>query len=423
MGIKKANIVNIRRGTKQTRLFKNKHLTQKNLASAFDMLIPDDAYGVEEDNSKIDVPGFFHAEGQGFTPIAGEITDQLIIQIDTTSGTATSYGDLGGAVDGSNTVFTNEVGSYIAGTTEVYWNLQKQTLGVDYTETDPLTGKITFAAAPLNGTNVTEAYLVDGSNPRLVFMTTETGTDVPTFSVTIGGGETTFTLPPYLTASLRVFQNGAMLVQGSDKDWVETDPDTGDVTINYEVLASDVIEAIFEPILAGWKYETTEDDLAYVFNGTNTRGVTSEAYEPGKLFLYVNGLLQTPGKDYIETNPGERAFDTIVPWPTGVLSVAYKVGSNSVAVGERTSNEDLTSAAILTIYNRSVQVDVSGGAFTVTLPDAADTDGMRFNIIKTDSSTNAVTIGATVNGVVNPTLTRQYDSATMESDGTAYFLR
>ncbi len=61
-----------------------------------------------------------------------------------------------------------------------------------------------------------------------------------------------------------------------------------------------------------------------------------------------------------------------------------------------------------------VNCDATGAAFTVTLPDATNTINIFFIIIKTDSSTNAITIagrlGQTINGSTTATLSTQYES-------------
>jgi hypothetical protein len=66
-------------------------------------------------------------------------------------------------------------------------------------------------------------------------------------------------------------------------------------------------------------------------------------------------------------------------------------------------------------------VDASGGAITITFPDAARLDGLFVTVIKTDSSANAVTLSATINGVVNPTLTQQYDSKIVQSGNGVWY--
>lgn len=55
-----------------------------------------------------------------------------------------------------------------------------------------------------------------------------------------------------------------------------------------------------------------------------------------------------------------------------------------------------------------ILVDATGGAITLTFPDAARLDGLLVTVVKIDSSANAVTLSATINGAVNPTLATQF---------------
>ena len=63
----------------------------------------------------------------------------------------------------------------------------------------------------------------------------------------------------------------------------------------------------------------------------------------------------------------------------------------------------------------------TGGGITVTLPEAAKRRNRGVYMKKIDSSGNAITIGATVDGSVNPTLGSQYDGVLIVSDGSAYY--
>lgn len=77
------------------------------------------------------------------------------------------------------------------------------------------------------------------------------------------------------------------------------------------------------------------------------------------------------------------------------------------------------SATYTAVDGDAVMADATTAAFTVTLPAA--TSGRRVLIKKIDASANAVTIGATVDGTVNPTLTFQWQSMALIADGTAWF--
>lgn len=72
--------------------------------------------------------------------------------------------------------------------------------------------------------------------------------------------------------------------------------------------------------------------------------------------------------------------------------------------------------------NSLIRADVSGGAFDVTLPAVATVpDGWTVRVMKSDSSTNAVTVegnaAETIDGAANRVLTRQYQTETYMADG------
>lgn len=77
--------------------------------------------------------------------------------IDQTPDTGT-YGLLGGAVNDVNTLFTTSQGSYVSGQLFVCLNGQLLTQGVDWTETNPLTGTFTFVVPPVTGDVITAIY-------------------------------------------------------------------------------------------------------------------------------------------------------------------------------------------------------------------------------------------------------------------------
>lgn len=62
-----------------------------------------------------------------------------------------------------------------------------------------------------------------------------------------------------------------------------------------------------------------------------------------------------------------------------------------------------------------ILVDASGGAISITFPDAARLDGLHVSVVKTDASANAVTLTATISGVVNPVLRFQYSSMAIDA--------
>lgn len=77
--------------------------------------------------------------------------------------------------------------------------------------------------------------------------------------------------------------------------------------------------------------------------------------------------------------------------------------------------------------NRDVEIETLGfdatdGAMTFTLPVATDEANIGRILIlkKTDSSTNAVTISGTIDGIASRKLTQQYEFIQIQSDGTTW---
>ncbi len=71
-----------------------------------------------------------------------------------------------------------------------------------------------------------------------------------------------------------------------------------------------------------------------------------------------------------------------------------------------------------------ILADATSGPITVTLPSAADAEGLSLFIKKTDASTNVVEVTSsdTIDGDVTQTITLQYDALNPVSNGTAWFL-
>lgn len=429
MAFRKSNIIDIKRGLKQSRLFKSKLRTPKNFASGVDLLIPDSAFGDVEAASKIEEPSFFYSEGQGFEVNPDEI-EVSTLQIDTSSGTATSYGSLSGAVDGSNTVYTVSNGSYETGTSQVYWNMQEQIRGVDYTESSAGAGEVTFTTAPLSGTVVTVSYHKSNRLVDIRYATTETGTDKLLIAGLLNSSNKVFAVPgPYVTGTLKVFYQGAFQHNGSDQDVTETTPATGTFTMDSAPDAGDVISATFVPAIASRFYETTNDTLSYTFNGTNTRGTTSFPYKPCSLEISVQGILLTPGNGLTETDPANGYFDTETAWSAGgVLSAAYGIGSNADSVRNPvTGIAAKTANYTVSIYDSMVKGDATSGNITITLPAVADATGMIYDIKKIDSSVNTVTIATpgaeTIDGAVSYVIRYQHESIPVKSDGSNWWVQ
>lgn len=93
------------------------------------------------------------------------------------------------------------------------------------------------------------------------------------------------------------------------------------------------------------------------------------------------------------------------------------------------NRQEITSVAVNTTLEAghfTVLVDASGGARTITLPAAALHTHRIYNIKKIDVSVNAVTIDGnaaeTIDGAATQTLAVQWDSYTIQSNGTEWFI-
>ena len=74
----------------------------------------------------------------------------------------------------------------------------------------------------------------------------------------------------------------------------------------------------------------------------------------------------------------------------------------------------------------TVLVDASGGNRVITLPAAAGVTGIVYNIKKTDSSINTVTIDGnaaeTIDGKTTKVITTQYENVTIQSNGANWVI-
>jgi hypothetical protein len=85
-----------------------------------------------------------------------------------------------------------------------------------------------------------------------------------------------------------------------------------------------------------------------------------------------------------------------------------------------------TSAYSIAETDDVVLCNATGGAFDVTLPDAADFKGRRFTIKRLNSGSHAVTVaaasGQTIDGASTSVLGTQYLAITVVSDGSNWFV-
>jgi len=104
---------------------------------------------------------------------------------------------------------------------------------------------------------------------------------------------------------------------------------------------------------------------------------------------------------------------------------------NSVIIGDNSlvNNEGTATVAVntlLTGYSRTIEVDASGGARTITLPPAAGVNKIVYTIKKIDASANNVTIdpdaAELIDGVATQLLTTQWQALRIQSNGTGWII-
>lgn len=124
-----------------------------------------------------------------------------------------------------------------------------------------------------------------------------------------------------------------------------------------------------------------------------------------------------PTKSYkfvLKTSASVEVFtqDNVTSTGTALLSVLTKTGDYTVTVGNGEDVMLLVSAAL--------------GNVNITLYTAVGNSGRKVRAIKTDTTTNTVTItpfgGQTINGASTAVLSRQYDAIALFSNGTVWFL-
>lgn len=85
-----------------------------------------------------------------------------------------------------------------------------------------------------------------------------------------------------------------------------------------------------------------------------------------------------------------------------------------------------TSAYSIGVTDHLVLGDGTGGAFNVTLPNAANYTGREFIVKKIDSSANAITVATsssqTIDGAATYVLSAQYDAVTVVSGGSNWHI-
>lgn len=135
--------------------------------------------------------------------------------------------------------------------------------------------------------------------------------------------------------------------------------------------------------------------------------------------LDVNGkqIVSSSNADIVVKPNGSGKVGLGTTSPNTLLQVA---GPIATAITTKTANYSISST------DSVVLCDATGGSLTVTLPSAAGISGRQYSIKRTSSGANTVTLatqsGETIDGAATRSLAAQYQSATVVSDGTNWWV-
>lgn len=208
-------------------------------------------------------------------------------------------------------------------------------------------------------------------------------------------------------------------------------PDIAAAGEQKEVVANEAMEALAKgagasskSVAAGGTVTLSEAESLYLFQDLTGA--------PGSTVTVVKAVGITTATFFRNSTTGGQIINvkmdggTSFPVPVGatvlLLSATIAVFLNGGDDRAAIRSEAATYTAVLT--DATILMDATGGARTVNLPTAASSRGVRYNIKKTDASGNAVTVDGnaseTIDGATTFALTVQYQSVTVQSDGTGW---
>jgi len=103
------------------------------------------------------------------------------------------------------------------------------------------------------------------------------------------------------------------------------------------------------------------------------------------------------------------------------LSRAASLGASRSMRDAKTKTAAYTMDPVL---DRVILADATGGAFTVTLPDAGEADHTEYTVVATvvsGGNVTVATVAGNINGAATVVLGTQYHGVTVASDGSNYF--
>lgn len=195
-------------------------------------------------------------------------------------------------------------------------------------------------------------------------------------------------------------------------------------TISETQTGTDDARAVTPAGLASRTATTTRKGLVELATGTETAaGADSErAVTPAGL---VSRTATTTRKGLVElatsteTKNGTDSERAVTP--QGLKSAIDLAGGLTGGTARKSATYNVGTAD----DGRTIEVDASGGARTVNLPNlGASDDGFTVTVVKTDSGTNKVTIdgngGDTINGAATYVVENQWEAVILKWTGSAW---
>lgn len=213
----------------------------------------------------------------------------------------------GGAINGLNTAFTFQVGPIDTAHVLMFLGGLFLTNTVDYTLAGTNPDSLTLLAfAPTRGSIFRAYYLFDAGATGF----SEDSTATSTISGALDGSNVTYGLSatPNPAASLQLFLNGALLKQGSGKDYTLS---SATVTMLVAPISTDLLTAVYRtsPISVSFNWADAETPGG-IIDGTNQAYTLAHAPDPPNcLQLFYNGNILTQGTDYFLTASAVTMFN------------------------------------------------------------------------------------------------------------------
>lgn len=146
-------------------------------------------------------------------------------------------------------------------------------------------------------------------------------------------------------------------------------------------------------------------------------------------FLSADGAVGAPSNSYTaDTDTGSYRIGANNEGFSagGTLQFEYSANGFFTRRAVHGAIATITTGTTLDASHYTVLCDATSAAFTVTLPTATSASGRIYTIKKIDSSVNAVTIDGNgsevIDGATTVTVAAQWESYTIQSNGTAWYI-